>query len=740
MQRIGRTQVQRWFLMVWIVAGICLASLPDAQAQRRRPLPQRTERTIKSSADDGLQPDFERPAPLKSVKPGDDTKKEALAWFMTGRLRESRNDPQGAYDAYKKALQADSEAVDVYRALVPLAFRLQKADEAIELALKVFELDPDNVELRQQVSLHFLRQNRFEDAIRILEEAKASKSLDKNSPIYVSINELLANLYQATGDAEKAADSLEVVFQAIVDPSRFHLEPRVRRVLRAANLERLGEAFLQVSRTDLAVEAFELAVERGQATESSIAYNLAAALRQKKEPEAALAKLQLYFDARLKTRGKAAYQLLADLLEDQGKRDELIPRLRKLSENDARNIPLSLFLADEYVEQKQYDEARDLYQATLENSRDKSGYVGLIRIGRLQREAEPLFQALMAAADASVELQSLQSEVDAIAADDELMEAVLKLSENSADQAQQPGPESLYLLGKLSIAAKRNDAATDLFRRAIRQNPDRENLLVLYQELANHLFDQRQYGEASEVYREAIEDPALRSQRPMMLFRMSQALELNGQTDEAIKAVLEARKTLPGVGLLYYQEAWIHYHAQNWDKAIELFENVIKRFPQDKETVRRCQFSLSAIYVQQGDIPRGEKILEDVFAEEPDDPSVNNDLGYLYADQGKNLEQAERMIRKAIAAEPDNAAYQDSMGWVLYKLERYDEALDWLKKAVDTPSGGDPTILDHLGDCYHKLDRQEKARESWRQALDKATQESRPDQKLVKQLQEKLAD
>ena len=59
---------------------------------------------------------------------------------------------------------------------------------------------------------------------------------------------------------------------------------------------------------------------------------------------------------------------------------------------------------------------------------------------------------------------------------------------------------------------------------------------------------------------------------------------------------------------------------------------------------------------------KGEQVLEEVLAEDPDDPSVNNDLGYLYADQGKNLEKAEKMIRKAVEAEPDNDAYQDSMG------------------------------------------------------------------------------
>src|SRR5206468_9699969 len=64
--------------------------------------------------------------------------------------------------------------------------------------------------------------------------------------------------------------------------------------------------------------------------------------------------------------------------------------------------------------------------------------------------------------------------------------------------------------------------------------------------------------------------------------------------------------------------------------------------------------TLSTIYTNMGDFARGEAELELLFAREPDDATVNNDLGYLYADQGKNLDRAETMIRKAIGKEPDN--------------------------------------------------------------------------------------
>ena len=105
-----------------------------------------------------------------------------------------------------------------------------------------------------------------------------------------------------------------------------------------------------------------------------------------------------------------------------------------------------------------------------------------------------------------------------------------------------------------------------------------------------------------------------------------------------------------------------------------MFEEVIAKHSQNPSILRRCRSSLSNLYVQQGDLKKGEEILEQVYKETPDDPGVNNDLGYLYADHGKNLEKAEAMIRKALKAEPDNAAYLDSMGWVLYKRGKYQEA------------------------------------------------------------------
>ena len=61
---------------------------------------------------------------------------------------------------------------------------------------------------------------------------------------------------------------------------------------------------------------------------------------------------------------------------------------------------------------------------------------------------------------------------------------------------------------------------------------------------------------------------------------------------------------------------------------------------------------------------------------------ASNDLGYGWADAGKNLDRAEALIRVAVEAEPDNQSFLDSLGWVLYKRGQFDEARRHLEQAI----------------------------------------------------------
>jgi tetratricopeptide (TPR) repeat protein len=112
-------------------------------------------------------------------------------------------------------------------------------------------------------------------------------------------------------------------------------------------------------------------------------------------------------------------------------------------------------------------------------------------------------------------------------------------------------------------------------------------------------------------------------------------------------------------------------------------------------------------------------VLEKALKIKPDDPGLNNNLGYLYTEQGIKLDEAERMIRKALA-EKNVAAFMDSLGWVLYKRGRFKEAAAVFKKTLEmiARDGQDHSVIhDHIGDTHYRQGRVEEALEQWKQAV-----------------------
>lgn len=135
-----------------------------------------------------------------------------------------------------------------------------------------------------------------------------------------------------------------------------------------------------------------------------------------------------------------------------------------------------------------------------------------------------------------------------------------------------------------------------------------------------------------------------------------------------------------------------------------------------------------------------EEVLQEVLKLDPKHPQAGNDLGYGWADSGKNIERAESLIRIAVDAEPDNPSYLDSLGWVLYKRGQFDQAIKWLREASEPEEQADPIVLDHLGDALYRQGQADQAKAVWERSLTRiGPQPNRKDlQELRGQLQTKL--
>ncbi len=758
-QGYGRSNVAIRFLSgLMLIAGWAAARSSDMAVAS--PLSRRTDRdlaqdvaptdqsprsTVKSDAraEATEKPELFRPA--RPLTPAAQQQIDAKAWFMKGRLHESREEFREALAAYEKSIDLDPTAGPVYRALIPLAFGLNEQDRAIKYALKAIELAPDDVDLLQRVGIHLATKEKVPEALQLLEQAAKSKKLDRQSGRYVTVMRDLGLLYLITSQMDKAADAFEVVLDAKINHEKYHLDFQTRQELekhQRTTFEAIGQVFLDAKRPERAIVALERAAKGKKTKPGSIAFSLAQAYVLTDKYDQALEHLQTYFDAQLQSKGKAAYQLLAEILKQQNKSNDLLPQLEKMAEADQHNHTLQFFLARQYVEAKRYDDAEKLFKKTLERERSIEGFAGLAALYREQKRPAELLQALGQALSRESEIDKvaddLEHEMQAIQKDEEFAASLLAVGQEqiTGDSPKLDFGGSL-MLAKIAASLKKFEPAEAFYRFAIKLRRDRTS--NLFDEFGRVLLDARLFADSARIFREAATDAALKESRPQFLFFLSQAEEMGGNTDAALAAVAEAAKIIPNNPLIEFQEAWIYYHAHNWDKAVPLYEAFITKFTgKNERLVRQSQFSLSNIHVQRGDIRKGEEILERVLVETPDDPSVNNDLGYLYADQGKNLEKAHSMIAKAIKAEPDNAAYQDSMGWVLFKLGKLKEALPFLEKAVQTPRGSDATIFDHLGDVHQQLGDKAKAVENWQRAVKDAKDDKTPDQKLIEKLEEKL--
>lgn len=124
---------------------------------------------------------------------------------------------------------------------------------------------------------------------------------------------------------------------------------------------------------------------------------------------------------------------------------------------------------------------------------------------------------------------------------------------------------------------------------------------------------------------------------------------------------------------------------------------------------------LASLFEAQKKIPETENLLLQALSVHPHAHELQNFLAYMWAEQGKRLDEATELINAALHVQPRNAAYLDTKGWILYKEERFYEALQYLLKAAEKDNQ-EPVILDHVGDALLAVGRESEAVAFWTQS------------------------
>ena len=686
--------------------------------------------------------------PKKAATEEQKYKQQALSHYAAGLMYEQRGDKEEALRQYQRALRYDPTAAPVLQQVVEVAWSLERHQEAIRYALRAAEVAPSNPELLERLAAFLIQENDVERAVELYEKAIELQPDKAKTAGYIRLKMLVGQLYAQLDDFEKAADALAVVFTALQSPEDYGIRGRTKSTLegeKGRSYLLMGETFLRVDRTDDASAAFEKGFKIS-GDDALHAYNQAQVLEKQKKAKEAIEKLAGYFEAESDAAGSSPYELLKRLYAETKQSDAFVAKLEALLKEDPKNVPLRYALAGEYRSAKKFDKAKPLYDDLLRRAATLDAYEGVLEASLATKDFAKIVEVLAEVSAKTGSLDAVEKFVDGLIADPKQLDAFAEAARPASEHAEpEDGKPVAFAAAQVLLKAKKYDLAAEFYELALLHDP--KNLAAIFQSWGMGLLGDEQHEPAIKVFTRAVDEKAS-PEEPVFHTYLALSLEFAGRTDEALEVIRKAI-TLSDDGLRYESRLpWILYHAKRYRDAAAAYEKLLEKYDadhksdQDRKLLREARLAMSNVYVMLGEMDSAEKPLEAVLDEFPDDVGAMNDLGYLWADRGKNLELALEMVRKAVASDPENKAYRDSLGWVYYRLKRFPEAIVELELAVgdgakssgektaEEDDGPDGVILDHLADAYAAVGRTDDARKTWQRA-EKAYIKSHENDKLA---------
>lgn len=180
----------------------------------------------------------------------------------------------------------------------------------------------------------------------------------------------------------------------------------------------------------------------------------------------------------------------------------------------------------------------------------------------------------------------------------------------------------------------------------------------------------------------------------------------------AQKTLDEVKQAYPNHKEFYILQIYAFEQQKKYTQALSWIEQALQKWPKDKEILYRKAIILE----NQNQRQKSLELMEKIISLYPDyDPALNF-VGYVLAEEGKDLNRAKLLIETALKMSPNNGYYLDSLAWVYFKLKELDKAWEYIQKAVSF-TADDPTIWQHYGDIARSLNLKKEAIRGYKQSL-----------------------
>jgi len=695
--------------------------------------------------------DTDRPAkhvPVKPTTKQELDRREALSLYAVGLLQERANKLAEAARTLEEARRLDPASAAIHKALVPIYLALDRIEDALITCRRTLALNPDDHETGYLYARQLRSLDRRKDAIAVLRRTARCRGLKERPDLRAQIWFDLGVLSEQASDWKHAEKAFRTVVEILEKPATLiELGAYTKEEIgaqTAETYERLGRMCLKAGAPDRAIAAFQAAQKKDPIRAPRLAFNLAQVFEGQGKFREALERVDDYL--RTQPQGMEAYEAKITLQRKLGRAVDIVPDLETASGHDPNNPALKLVLAREQRKAGRRADALRTYNNILATSATPEVYRGLFEL--YKEEGRGGGEKLLARLDTAVttgagedkkpgnaaEAANARAMLVALREDAALVKLILPAAGLRLRSGQKMAFTTRVLLATLAARTKQLDAAEELYRSCLNKpGGPGDTEAEVYGGLLRVLKYRYKHQAVVALCKEGLAK-AHATNRVLFHLEMARAYHALDKDKEALAAAEaavhdsgEAQRLLTRLVKVQMLSAGGQH-----EKALTECQAVLKDYNQGGD-LRDVRVELSNVLLAAGKPDKSEEELQSVLRSDPNDATVNNNLGYQWAERNKNLVEAEKLIRKAIDldhkqrtsgtalgpdSDKDNAAYVDSLGWALFRQGKLDEARHELERASELPGGDDdPVVWDHLGDVYFRQKEQAKAATVWRKAL-----------------------
>jgi tetratricopeptide (TPR) repeat protein len=226
--------------------------------------------------------------------------------------------------------------------------------------------------------------------------------------------------------------------------------------------------------------------------------------------------------------------------------------------------------------------------------------------------------------------------------------------------------EAHLQLAVVDMGEKKFKDAEDGFRKLYESNP--KDLRSLFGLAECYLAQQKQAQALELIQKEAARNPG----RDQLTLALANVAARTGKADLAIQQFEALIAKRPNDAFLHMRLGEIYRRAGKLDLSASHFRKAIQLAPDQPAPKLQLALQLD----EQGQRKEARQLYEQLLKTQPDNVVVLNNLAYIMAESGTELDQALTLAQRAKQAMPDEINVADTLGWIYIKKNFSDNAIN----------------------------------------------------------------